>query len=89
MKKLLILLFPVACWGQCPPDDTTAVKQEVFFSLTLNKFVLVTNMGSMYDNVVYGSKQFIAAQKPIEYANALRRKKAVALVTVRCNLKTN
>lgn len=71
-------------YGQCPPDDTTAVKQEVFFSPLLNKYVLVTNMGSMYDNVVHGTIQYILQQKPIEYANALRRKKPVATIEILC-----
>lgn len=64
--------------------DTTPVKQDTFFSPLLNKYVLMTNMGSMYDNVIHGTIQYILQQKPIEYAAALRRKKPVAIVTIKC-----
>ena len=86
MKKLIILtifLTSGICYGQCPKDDTTVIRQEIFPSL--GKFALVTNMGSMYDNVIWGNLEFILSQKEIEIQNALRRKKPTATVKIICD----
>lgn len=83
MKKLITILFPISAFCQCPKDDTTVIKQEVFPSL--GKFALVTNMGSMYDNVIHGSLEFVQSQREIEIQNAMKRKKPIAIIKIKCD----
>jgi len=80
MKLLIIFLLTSAiCYGQ---SDSTAITQEVFFSPLINKYGLVTNNGSSYDNVVHGTLEFVEQQKEIEYQKA--RRKPIRIVTVKC-----
>lgn len=83
MKKLITILFPISAFCQCPKDDTTVIKQEIFQSL--GKFALVTNMGSMYDNVIHGSLEFVQSQREIEIQNAIKRKKPIAIIKIKCD----
>jgi len=81
MKLLIIFLLTSAvCYGQ----DSTSIKQEVFFSPLINKYGLVTNNGSSYDNVVHGTLEFVEQQKEIEYQKAWLRRKPIRIVTVKC-----
>jgi hypothetical protein len=79
MKKLLTiatLLISAICYGQ--------VKQEIFFSPLLDKYVLITNDGSIYNSSVFGSKEYVESQKQIELNKALAREKPIAIITAKC-----
>jgi len=80
MKKLVILLFPVACYSQ----DSTAINQEVFFSPMLSKYVLVTNNGSSFDSVIHGTLEFVEANKRVEFEKALKRRKGIVVIKAKC-----
>lgn len=84
MKKLIVILFPISAFCQCPKYDTTVIKQEVFPSIN-GQFGLLTANGSIYDNVIHGSLEFVESQKEAEFQKALRRRKAVAIITVKCS----
>lgn len=64
--------------------DSTPIRQEIFFSEVLGKYVLVTNNGELYDNVLHGSREFIEANKEVEFQNAIRRRKPILIIKVRC-----
>ncbi len=76
-----VLLIALSLFTQ---KDSTPIKQEIFFSNLLQKYVLVTNNGELFDSVVHGDSLFIEAQKRVEFEKALARRKAVAIVTVKC-----
>ena len=80
--KKLIAVFCFLISGICYSQDSTGIKQEVFFSFGI--YHLVTNDGSLYDNVVHGSLEFIEQQKPIEFNKAFLRRKPIANITAKC-----
>lgn len=83
MKKQIILfavLFAVSISGYGQKDS---IHQEVFPSL--GKFALLTSDGSLYDNVVHGSLEFIESQKPIELNKALQRRKTIFIIKTKCH----
>jgi len=57
---ILIVLFIISING-FSQKDSSAIHQEIFPSL--GKYALLTNDGSIYDNVVHGSLEFVEGQK--------------------------
>ena len=99
MKTIIILictLFSINSYGQnlgtvwegCGQRTfiyySDSIHQQVIFSPLINKYTLITSDGSLYDNVIHGSLEFIEQQRLIEYNKALLRRKPIAIITVKC-----
>lgn len=79
MRYLFIIILFICVNGYGQKDS---LHQEVFPSL--GKYALLTSDGSLYDNVVHGSLEFIESQKPIELNKALQRRKTIAIIKAKC-----
>lgn len=88
MKTLLLIIFPFIsyCQDPCTGTDSTPIRQEVF-ELPTGKFGLVTTNGELYDRVIFGTREFIQANKIVEFQAALSRREAIQLITIKCKTK--